>query len=502
MERIPWGGRATSILSTTLIALVSCTGNPSTGSVESTADTRPRQLPADIASACAEAKDHAAESFPVLCPSRLPRATVSSVPGNPPAPLRAVVIKDERGRAQGLEFSYSAPDERHPERNHPDRFFHFALLGGGSGFATPLGDWEDLGEAEFGVRRGRLYFVAVPSYHMDHLVFEWREGEERLVASLHSWERTESLRLLDRLVSGLTIPTKDGPPPRLDARVMTTQLGHYGAIKVAVGPESAWALGYTQGKLFPLDPENGVRSGPPIEVGRYPTDFVFEDGTMWVARHDDSGTDPNEDGVLRVSRADGVTDVLAAGESPSAIALARGRVWVTDFVEDTLRALDRTTGRVAFGPVDLGGALVAASAYRRYVLVLDTGRSQILWVDTASGKTVRRKVLVGGLGGMAVDDGSIWVTDHGSRRLIRVDAASGQVMKKIPLPGMPGRVAAANESVWVTDYWDGRLIRVNARTNRVEDQIYVGGHPLEVAVGAGAVWIVNDGEIQRIGVGE
>jgi streptogramin lyase len=488
-------------VATALIALVSCTADTAPKSADSDAEVQLQTLPVEVASACAYAYQDAADSFPVLCPRRLPRASDSSVPGNPPAPLRAAVIRDERGRAHGLEFSYSAPDERHPERNHPNRFLHFALLGEGSGFATPMNEWEELGDAEFGSRKGRLYSVSVSSYHKNHLVFSWREDEARLVASLHSWGREETLHLLDRLVSGLQSRGDVEPHTRPVGRVMTTRIGNYGATKVAVGSNSVWAIGYTQGKLFPLDPETGVRSDLPIDVGRYPTDLVLRNGTMWVSRHDDSGSE-NKGDVLRISLGDGATDRLSAGVSPNGIAIANDRVWVIDFVDDTLRALEARSGEVAVGPIDLGGAMVAAASFRGHVVIVDAGRSQVLWFDAVSGEAVRRKSLDDSLGGMAVADGSIWVTDRGNRRLVRIDATTGEVTKTITLPGMPGRVAATDRSVWVTDYWGGHLIRISTRTNRVEDQIYVGGHPFEVTVGAEAVWVVNDGTIQRVDVQE
>ena len=220
---------------------------------------------------------------------------------------------------------------------------------------------------------------------------------------------------------------------------------------------------------------------------------------MWVSRHDDSGRTKQGD-VLRISLRDGEIDPLSAGESPNGIAMANGRVWVIDFVDDTLRALEPRSGEVAVGPIDLGGALVAAASYRGHIVILDAGRSQVLWVDATSGKTVHRTSLDGSLGGLAVADDTIWVTDHGNRRLVRIDATTGEVIKTITLPGMPGRVAATDRSVWVTDYWGGRLIRLSTRTSRVEDQIYVGGHPLEVTVGTEVVWVVNDGTIQRVDV--
>jgi YVTN family beta-propeller protein len=457
------------------------------------------RISAEAVSACNKAQARAAPSFYAVCPSWLPSASVSSVPGNPPAPLRVTVINDPQRRVEGLEFSYSAPDDRHPKRNHPDRFLHFALLSAESALAQPLGEWDDLGTTEVGGKKGHLYYVAVPSYHKDHFVFRWTEENASLVASLHSWDREETLELLDQLVSNLDSPADIKRPRSVDERVSSTKLGSYGAIDVLVAPDYVWALGYTQGKMFPLDSVTGDVVGPPIKVGRYPTDVALDGSTMLVTRHDDTGTKPNESGVVRVSASGVVTGTVELGNAPRALAVVGGRAWILD-ADGRLHVVDATTLNNVFDPISLGGALVGVSEYDGRVIVLDAGHSRLLWMDPVTAAVTRELPLDGSLGGMTIVDRSIWVTDHGNRRLLRIDAVSGAIASSIPLPGMPGRVAASGSSVWVTDYWGGQLVRVDAATNRVQEQINVGGHPLEVTAEPRAVWVINDGKVQRVDV--
>ena len=457
-------------------------------------------LPTDVERVCRKAKANEIESFPVLCPARLPHASKSVIAGNPPTPLGAGIISGRRGLTQGLEFSYGAPSER-SEENNPRSFFHFALVGTGSGYATPDASWDSLGERRLGGRRGDLYCVKRNfSFHHDHVIFQWDEGGVRYTASLHSWGLEPTLALLDELLRSLRRPP-DGPYAVIrDSNVgKPIRLGGYGADDLLPTKRVVWALGYTQGKVYTLDPETGARTQDPIWVGRYPTDLALDRDTMWLTEHDDTDTDRNEDVVLQVDSDTGrVLRRLPGGESPGLVAVAAGRVWALDYLDGTLRAFDATTGGLVTPPTRIGQALRAIATDDRSLVVLDSGNADLVWVDLTTARVERRAHLGGGLGDVAVHDGSAWVTDYDSRELIEVDTTTGDVVARLALDSVPGGVAAGESSIWVTDYWDGRVLRIDPTSNVVVDVIRVGGHPLEIAVGAGAVWVTNDAGVQRI----
>ena len=456
-------------------------------------------LPTDVKRVCRKAKANEVASFPVLCPARVPEGSKSLVPGTPPEPLRVTLIKGRKGDTQGLELFYGAPADR-PEENNPRRFFHFALLGTASGYAKPDTSWDSLGERRLGGRAGDLYFVETFSFHHDHVIFQWDEGGVRYTASLHSWELEPTLALLDELLRSLRRP-RDGPYAVIrDSSVgKPIRLGGYGADDLLPTKRVVWALGYTQGKVYPLEPKTGARTQDPIWVGRYPTDLALDGVTMWLTEHDDTDTDQNEDVVLQVDSDTGrVLQRLPAGESPGLVAVAAGRVWALDYLDGTLRAFDATTGGLVTPPTRIGQALRAIATDDRSLVVLDSGNADLVWVDLTTARVERRAHLGGGLGDVAVHDGSAWVTDYDSRELIEVDTTTGDVVARLALNSVPGGVAAGESSIWVTDYWDGRVLRIDPTSNVVVDVIRVGGHPLEIAVGAGAVWVTNDAGVQRI----
>lgn len=170
-------------------------------------------VPEFVVRFCREAQE--TRSFAVLCPMRLPRASVGTPPGSPPP-----VLREPRTNAPGgphasrfaLHFTYSSPYEVEQWRNTPDRFLHFVVMGGDfppERLAQPPFDPPavDLGPRNWGGRLGRLYKAAPysegPSLHGNHFIFIWHQQGVRYAASLHSWRPKPAAAVLAALVANL-----------------------------------------------------------------------------------------------------------------------------------------------------------------------------------------------------------------------------------------------------------------------------------------------------------
>ena len=96
-------------------------------------------------------------------------------------------------------------------------------------------------------------------------------------------------------------------------------------------------------------------------------------------------------------------------------------------------------------------------------------------------------------GGLAVGEGSVWVTDADSPTLLRVDARYGSV-DKIALPaksGGAGGVSVGAGSVWVAQ-GESRVLRIEPRTGRVVHRFDV-PYASDVVQGDGKAWVVSSG---------
>jgi YVTN family beta-propeller protein len=86
---------------------------------------------------------------------------------------------------------------------------------------------------------------------------------------------------------------------------------------------------------------------------------------------------------------------------------------------------------------------------------------------------------------------SVPVVTPVSDRLVRIDEATNTVLASIPVGSHPGGVAVGEGSVWVTDSTDGTVSRIDPVTNTITATITVGKGPQGIAVGEGAVWVAN-----------
>ena len=142
-----------------------------------------------------------------------------------------------------------------------------------------------------------------------------------------------------------------------------------------------------------------------------------------------------------------VTGRVTTGDQPCGVLGAAGRVWVSNYFDDTLVSLDPRSLRE------------------------------------------RSRVHVGSSPcGLAYGAGSIWVEDYGDATVTRVDAATGRRQRTYRVGSAPYDLTFAGGAAWVTDYGDGAVSRIDARSGAVTT-IRTGGTPIGIAPAGGKVWI-------------
>jgi YVTN family beta-propeller protein len=121
-------------------------------------------------------------------------------------------------------------------------------------------------------------------------------------------------------------------------------------------------------------------------------------------------------------------------------------------------------------------------------------------IDAGRGEIVNQIEVGDQPGGIAVGEGSIWVTNQGSGTVSRIDPKTRAVVDTIDVGRQPAGIAVDNGSVWVANSGERSISRVNVATGRVVDTIETGNGPSAVVVGANAVWItaVADGSLIRL----
>jgi peptide/nickel transport system substrate-binding protein len=128
------------------------------------------------------------------------------------------------------------------------------------------------------------------------------------------------------------------------------------------------------------------------------------------------------------------------------------------------------------------------------------GENSLGVIDAGRGEIVKQVEVGDQPGGIALGEGSIWVTNQGSGTVSRIDPKTRAVVDTIDVGKEPAGIAVADGSAWVANSGERTVSRINVATGRVVDTIQVGNGPSAVALARGAVWVTDasDGTLLRI----
>jgi class 3 adenylate cyclase/DNA-binding beta-propeller fold protein YncE len=248
-----------------------------------------------------------------------------------------------------------------------------------------------------------------------------------------------------------------------------------------------------------IDPSSEKVNGG-IAVGRRPGAIAADGTTIWVANFDD-GTVQAID-----ARSNTASPAIALGFSaaPNGIAVGGGFVWVISSTSGTLYRIDPSQAHdispipvptgvsgVAFGE----GAVWISSNFDDRVLRIDPqnprGTPGLVQLETGAGPK-----------GIAVGAGAVWVAEGLKGKVARIDPSAMKVTSTVPLlAGNPNHLAFGEGYVWATDTEDDSVTRIDPTGTPQGTTISrVGNAPDGVAAGDGAAWVASggDGTVARI----
>jgi YVTN family beta-propeller protein len=282
-------------------------------------------------------------------------------------------------------------------------------------------------------------------------------------------------------------------------RLSKPQLGLVAAVVIAavvaillLRPEAEPVdLGALSNAVGVIDPSgNEVVAG--VRVGDTPSAVAVGEGQVWVASFGDqtvSSLDPATQEVVTTKGSSG---------TPSDVAIGEGVLWIANQFEGKLDRIDLRTGD-QLSSIDVGSGVKSVAVGEGAVWVPKPSDGTLLRIDLQS-ENARRINLGGRPEDATVGAGAVWVTDPGESRIYRLDAGSGDVVERIAVREEPYGIVAGEGLIWVTNRDDDGVSIIDPETNSQVGSVRVGNTPLGVAVGEGAVWVTNslDGTVSRI----
>jgi YVTN family beta-propeller protein len=253
----------------------------------------------------------------------------------------------------------------------------------------------------------------------------------------------------------------DGSVSKLDParRTVVGSLVPGGSVDgIGVGGGDLWIADVHKGGVAKVDPDfrkvvGRARISPgdpfglagPVAVGA---------GSVWVG-----------DGNAAIARIDPrrlkLTDRIAVGNDPTAIAIDGSNVWVADDVDGTVTLIDAASGGV--------------------ITTIPVGPSP---------------------GAIALGGGSVWVADSEADQVVRIDPQTRAVTATIAVGDQPTGIAVDEHGVWVANSLSDSVSRIDPSSNQVAQTVELGQSPYGLAFSDGKLWASVDTSLPPVAGGD
>ncbi len=266
----------------------------------------------------------------------------------------------------------------------------------------------------------------------------------------------------------------------------------------------------TTGAVVAFDARSGALRRR-IAAGRTPSSIAVDGGAAWVV-------DADAQTVLRLAVASRVVETFSTGATPTDVAAASGSVWVangeplddaqfTGPVATAVARLDTTTGtkRAETRLPRRGGALsnlvenhVAAHEDAVWAVTPDFG---IVRIDAATGTITARSRAVR-VAAVAAGPAGVWVLGVDGV-VARLDERSARPVARASVPASSvGAIAVGTDAAWVTSPSEGTLWKVAAGSRPTVGAVDLAHGVSDIAVTEDAVWVANPlaGTVVRVDI--
>lgn len=274
-------------------------------------------------------------------------------------------------------------------------------------------------------------------------------------------------------------------------------------IAVAADDEGVWVTSMAGGVVTKVDPKTGEKVGKPVATDDSPYAIDVAFGKVWVAAFQNDKLfqiDPETRKVLRTTK---------VGNRPFGLTHGFGWMWVTSIRAETLNRINPKSGKPEGEPIELTGPPHQIAAGFDHLWVTNTRDGVVDKVDPERGEVVD-SFKVGDLPSAVIAAGEyIWVANVNRDELVqdpqtkrnkivrrtssvwRIDPESGdRVGSPIEVPIRPYAMAGDDENVWVVSIDGDTLLRIDAKTGQRDKlPIGIGNAPTDVALGDGKVWV-------------
>ncbi len=222
-----------------------------------------------------------------------------------------------------------------------------------------------------------------------------------------------------------------------------------------------------------------------VPVGALPRALAFDGTRLWVANQRDN----------TVQAIDPTTGSLGTpiqvGKDPFALTFDGIRIWVANSGDNTVQMIDPVTG-VAGTPVPVGNGPSALAFDGMRLWVANPRDNTMQAINPATG-IVGASIVVGRIPSALVFDGTrLWVANWRDDTVQAIDATIGIIVyAPIPVGNGPSDLVFDGVRLWVANTVDNTVQAIDPATGMVDAPIPVGNGPSALAFDGTRLWVAN-----------
>jgi DNA-binding SARP family transcriptional activator len=270
--------------------------------------------------------------------------------------------------------------------------------------------------------------------------------------------------------------------------------------RVAVDGTSVWAVNAGDATITYFDARHPSETAT-FGAGSDPADLAATSGALWVGGGGRvTSFDPARHTPLQTAALPGSPAGPPQARPPEERRLVAGggSVWAIG-PDQAVVQLDARTGRVVRKTDVYATALAFGDGQ---LWAIDAGAPAVDRIDPTTGALARQVKIASllTLGGLAVADGSVWVTSPFQSVVWRILLGPPVSLQTVPVAFGVGTIAAAHGSVWVGDNFDDGVYRIDTRADPpLAKRIATVPAPQDIAVTSDRVWVASGGSAARSG---
>jgi len=252
------------------------------------------------------------------------------------------------------------------------------------------------------------------------------------------------------------------------------------------GPTGPPGAALNQGRIAVLRWYEANQASISAATGNQPSALVFDGVDLWVTNFLDNT-------VKKHRTINGtVIGTVIIGAGPSALAFDGLNMWVANKTANTVQKLQATNGAI-LGTFPVGTAPDALAFDGTYIWVANSGSDDLTKMRAIDGFVVGTYPVGNDPEALVFDGTNIWVANTADNTVMTVRPSDGAVLETFATGNAPKALTYDGVDVWVAESGDATVSKVRATDGAPQGTFNVGASPSGIVFDGEFIWVTNTG---------